>query len=127
MALSQKRSSQMTCALMALQPAISGSPDAMNVVAGATIEQRISQPDEERGRCKGSRASDPRKDFSQYMQPHKILSTSNAISFQRARTEPSEHRPCRHGAMPSLRSDFSRRGEILRASPVNVTTPSAVV
>jgi hypothetical protein len=29
---------------------------------------RISRPDEGRGRCKGSRAWDPRKAFSQYMQ-----------------------------------------------------------
>ena len=66
--MSRTRSLQMTCALMALQPAISGSQDAMNAVDGATIEQRIriSQPDEGRGRCKGSRASDRRKDFSRY-------------------------------------------------------------
>src|SRR5271169_4486659 len=103
MALSQTNSSQMTCALMGLQPATLGSQDAMNAVDGATIEQRIriNQPDGGRGRCRGSRASDPHKDFSQYMQPHKILSTSNAISFQRARTEPSGPRPCKHGAMPS--------------------------
>jgi hypothetical protein len=43
----------------------------MNAVDGATIERRIriSQPDEGRGRYKGSKAWDPRKDFSQCMQP----------------------------------------------------------
>ena len=57
------------------------SQNAMNAVDGATIERRIriSQPDEGRGRCKGSRAWDPRKDFSQCMQQHKILSTSSVI------------------------------------------------
>src|SRR5271155_1918346 len=104
MALSQTRSLQMTCALMALQPAISGSQDAMNAVDGATIEQRIriSQPDEGRGRCKSSRVLDRHKYFSRYMQQHKILSTSNAISSQQERTEPSEHRPCRRGVKSSL-------------------------
>src|SRR5450759_2928736 len=70
MALSQISSSQMTCALMGLQPVISESQTAMNAVDGATTERRIriSQPDEGRGRCNGSRAWDPRKDFSQCMQ-----------------------------------------------------------
>src|SRR5674536_226583 len=74
MALSQTSSSRMTCALMGLQPVSLGSQDAMNAVDGATIERRIriSRPDEGRGRCKGSRAWDPRKDFSQCMQQHKI-------------------------------------------------------
>src|SRR5674536_139771 len=58
------------------------SQNAMNAVDGATIERRIriSRPDEGRGRCKGSRAWDPRKDFSQCMQQHKIclLYTSDA-------------------------------------------------
>jgi hypothetical protein len=60
-----------------LQPAILGSQDAMNAVAGATIEQRIriSQPDEGRARCKGSRASDPRKDS--------LSTRCNAKYFQR--------------------------------------------
>jgi hypothetical protein len=51
-----------------------------SVADGATIEQRIriSQPDEWRGRYKGSRAWDPRKDFSQ-PQPPITRSTSNAI------------------------------------------------
>ena len=65
------------------------SLNAMNAVDGATIERRIriSQPDEGRGRCKGLRAWDPRRDFSQCMQQHKILSTSNAILPQQERTE----------------------------------------
>src|SRR5271155_894837 len=105
MAFPQTLSSQMTCALMELQPAILGLQDAMNAVDGATIEQRIriSQPDEGRGRCKDSRASDRHKDFSQYMQQHKIRSTSNAISSQQEHTEPSEHRPYRRGVKSSLR------------------------
>jgi hypothetical protein len=39
------------------QPVILESRDAMNAVDGATIEPRIRvcQPDEGRGRCKGSR------------------------------------------------------------------------
>ena len=68
--------------------------DVLNAVDGATIELRIriSRPDEGRGRCKGLRAWDPRKDFSQYMQQPTTLSTSSAIS---ART----HRAFRASAM----------------------------
>ena len=53
------------------QPVILESQNATSVADGATIERRIriSQPDEGRGRCKGSRAWDPRKDFSQPTQP----------------------------------------------------------
>src|SRR6478672_3182429 len=47
------------------------SQNVTSVADGATIERRIriSQPGERRGRCKGSRAWDPRKDFSQPTQP----------------------------------------------------------
>jgi hypothetical protein len=71
----------MTCALMGLQPVILESQNAMNAVDGATIERRIriNRPDDESARCKGSRAWDPRKDFSQCMQQHKIPSTSSVI------------------------------------------------
>src|ERR1700730_7332761 len=89
---------------MLLQPVILGSQNAMSAVDGATIELRIriSRPDEGRGRCKGSRAWDPRKDFSQCMRQPIILSTSSAISPQQERTEPSAHRPCIHGTKSSL-------------------------
>ncbi len=77
-----------------LQPVSLDLPNAMSVVDGATIERRIriSRPDEGRGRCKGSRAWDSRKDFSQSTQPHITPSTSSAISPQQERTEPSGHR-----------------------------------
>ena len=63
---------------------------------GATIERRIriNRPDEGKRRCKGSRVSGRRKDFSQCMQQPTTLSTSSAISPQQERTEPSGHRPC---------------------------------
>jgi opacity protein-like surface antigen len=63
------------------QPVILESQNATSVADGATIERRIriSQPDEGRGRCKGSRAWDPRKDFSQPTQPPITPSTSNAV------------------------------------------------
>ena len=91
----------MTCALMEPQPVILDSQNAMSAVDCATIERRIriNRPDEGRGRCKVSRAWDPRKDFSRCKQQHKIPSTSNAISPQQERTEPSGHRPCRHGQL----------------------------
>jgi hypothetical protein len=56
---------------MELQPVILESQNDMNTADGATIERRIriNRPDEGRGRCKGSRASGRRKDFSQCMQP----------------------------------------------------------
>src|SRR6202049_4127649 len=61
------------------QPVILESQKATSVANGATIERRIriSQADEGRGRCKGSRAWDPRKDFSQPTQPPITPSTSN--------------------------------------------------
>src|ERR1700731_770096 len=108
---------------MLLQPVILGSQNAMSAVDGATIELRIriSRPDEGRGRCKGSRAWDPRKDFSQCMRQPIILSTSSAISPQQERTEPSGHRPCIHGTKSSLRREPNGPGDLLRALFGNVT------
>ena len=65
--------------LMLPQPVILKSQDVMNAVDGATIEPRIriNRPDDENARCKGSRAWDPRKDFSQCMQQPTTLSTFN--------------------------------------------------
>src|SRR5271169_6730976 len=115
----------MTCALMEPQPVILDSQNAMNAVDGATIERRIriNRPDEGRGRCKGSRAWDPRNDFSQCMQQHKILSTSSAISPQQERTEPSGNRPCRRGVKSSLPREPDVPGDLLRAIFSNVTEP----
>src|SRR5208282_6259762 len=127
MALSQTSSSRMTCALMGLQPVSLELQNAMSAVDGATIERRIriSRPDEGRGRCKGSRAWDPRKDFSQPTQPPTTLSTSNAISPQQQRTEPSAHRPCRRGVKSSLRREPDVPGDLLRARFGNVTEPAS--
>jgi len=58
--------------------------------------------------------------FSQCMQQHKILSTSNAISPWQERTEPSGHRPCRHGVKSSLRRKSDVPGDLLRALSDNV-------
>src|ERR1700720_3807274 len=127
MALSPTSSSRMTCALMGLQPVILESQTAMNAVDGATIERRIriNRPDEGKGRCKGSRAWDPRKDFSQCMQQPTTFSTSSAILPQQERTEPSGHRPCRHGTKSSLRREPDVPGELLCALFGNVTEPDS--
>ena len=111
---------------MLLQPVILGSQNAMSAVDGATIELRIriSRPDEGRGRCKGSRAWDPRKDFSQCMQRPRTPSTFSAISPQQERTEPSGHRPCIHGTKSSLRREPNGPGDLLRALFGNVTEPN---
>jgi len=115
----------MTSDLMGLQPVHLESQDATNAVDGATIERRIriSQLDEGSARCKVSKAWDPRKDSSQCMQQHKIPSTSSAISPQQERTEPSGHRPCRHGVKSSLRREPDVPGDLLRAIFGNVTEP----
>jgi hypothetical protein len=75
---------------MKLQSVILESQNAMNAVDGAIIEPRIrvNRPDEGSARCKGLRAWDPHKNFSQRMQPT-TLSMSSAISLQQERTEPS--------------------------------------
>ena len=116
--------------LMELQRVILESLNAMKAVDGATIERRIriNRPDEGRGRCKGSRAWDPRKEFSRCKQQHKIPSTSNAISPPQERTEPSGHRPCRHGVNSSLRREPEPDvpGDLLRAIFGNVTEPFSV-
>src|ERR1700730_4853778 len=106
-----------------LQPGILKSQNAMNAVDGATTEPRIrvNRPDDESARCKGSRARDPR--ISQCMQQHKIPSTLSAISSQQERTEPSGHRPCRHGTKSSLRREPDAPGDLLRAIFGNVTKP----
>src|SRR5208337_4564972 len=110
---------------MGLQRMTLESQNAMNAVDGATIERRIriSRPDEGRGRCKGSRAWDPRKDFSKCMQQHKILSTSNVILPRQERAEPSGRRPCRHGVKSSLLREPEVPGDLLRALFGNVTEP----
>ncbi len=101
-----------------------GSQNAMSAADGATIEPRIriSQPDDENARCKGSRAWDPRKDFSQCMQQPTTLSTSNAISPQQ------ERRAFRASAMNMWRGAFAvaenmRDAGLSRSSFDNVTTP----
>jgi hypothetical protein len=74
---------------MLLQPVILGSQNATSAVNGATTEPRIriNRPDDENARCKGSRAWDPRKGFSQCMQQSTTPSTSNATSSQAERTD----------------------------------------
>src|ERR1700736_4414992 len=108
------------------QSVILESQNATSVAERATIERRIriSQPDEGRGRCKGSRAWDPRKDFSQCMQRPRTPSTSSAISPQQERTEPSGHRPCIHGTKSSLRREPNGPEDLLRALFGNVTEPN---
>ena len=125
MALSPTSWSQMTSDLMLLQPVILESRNATSAVDGATIERRIriNRPDDENTKCKVSRAWDPRKDFSQCMQQHKIPSTSNAISPQQERTGPSGHRPCRRGVKSSLRREPDVPGDLFRGLFGNVTEP----
>ena len=57
----------------------------------------------------------------------KILSTSSAILPQQERTEPSGHRPCRHGVKSSLRREPDVPGDLLRAIFGNVTEPFEVL
>ena len=110
-------------ALMGLQPVILASQNAMSAVDGATIERRIpiNRPDEGRGRCRGSRAWDPRKDFSLFMPQPTTLSTSNVISPQQERTEPSGRRPCRRGVKSWPWREPDLPGDLLRALIGNVT------
>jgi len=63
------------------------------------------QPTRRRERKMRSKAWDPRKDFSQRMQPHITPSTSNVISRQQEHTEPSGRRPCGRGVKSSPRRD----------------------
>ena len=86
-------------------------------------ENSHQPPDEGRGRCKGSRAWDPRKDFSLFMPQPTTLSTSSVISPQQEHTEPSEHRPCRRSVKSSLRREPNVPAGLLRAILGNVTTP----
>src|SRR2546421_11644066 len=105
------------------QPVISGSRTAMRLVAGTTTEPRIriNRPDDENTRCRVLRVQVQPKDSSQPTQPHTTLSTSNAISPQEKRTEPSGHRRCRHGAKSSPRRESNLPAELLRAQFGNVT------
>jgi len=81
-ALTLMRKLQKKYGFVRLLPANLESQNTMKAVDGAASERRIHI------RCKGSRAWDPRKNSSQCMQQHKILSTSNAISRRQERTEP---------------------------------------
>src|ERR1700732_808608 len=114
---------------MELLPAILESQNAMNAADGATTVRRtrINRPDEGRGRCKGSRASDRRKDFSQCMQQSATPSTSNVILHRQERTEPFGPRRCRHGTKSSLRCEPDVPAELLRVLFGNVTKPIRVL
>ena len=108
-----------------LENVISGSRSATSVVDGATTERRIriSQPDEGRGRCKGSRARAQPRDFSQPTQPPIIPSTSNAISFQPEHTEPFVRRLWKCGVRQSRSLENVRDAEFSRSFFDNVTAP----
>src|SRR3984893_15320029 len=79
---------------MGLQPVTLESQSVMNAVDRATIERRIriSQPDEGRGRCKGSRAWVPRI-LSVHAAAH------NTFNVQRHLTSARTHRAFRVSAM----------------------------
>jgi hypothetical protein len=110
---------------MELQPVTLELQNAMNVVDGATIVQRIriNLPDEGNARCKSSRALDPRKDFSQCIPLPTTHSTSNVISPRQERTEPSGPRLCRSGVKLSLRREPDVPSDLLRALSGNMTEP----
>src|ERR1700731_4454681 len=110
---------------MELQPVILESQNATGAADGATTERRtrINRPDEGRGRCKGSRASGRRKDFSQCMQQSTTPSTSNVILHRQERTEPFGPQRCRHGTKSSPRRELDVPAELLRALFGNVTKP----
>src|SRR2546429_246403 len=98
----------------------------MRLVAGTTTEPRIriNRPDDENVRCRVLRVQVQPKDFSQPTQPHTTLSTSNAISSQEKRTEPSGLRRCRRGAKSSLRRERDVPADSLRcdrATNLNLT------
>jgi transposase-like protein len=102
-----------------------GISDHRNAGDGATIGRRIriSQPDEGRGKCRVSRAWDPRKDFSQRMPPPTARSTSNAVSFRQEHAGLFERRPQTRDTWPPLLRDHSRQTDHSRASSDKVTTP----
>jgi putative transposase len=99
---------QMTSNLMGLQPVILGSQNAISAVDGATIERRIriSQPDEGRGRCKGSRAWDPRKGF---LSMHEA--THNTFNVQRHLTSAGTHRAFPASAVQTWREIVAAGGD----------------
>ena len=105
---------------------ILGLRGAMTAVDGATTGRRIriSRRGDENAGCRGSRAPDRRKDFSQPTPPSRIPSTSSATSPQRERTGHSGPRRCRRGAKPLLRPDALRARKLLRTQFGNVTTPA---
>ena len=65
-----------------------------------------------------------RRNRRECMQQPIILSTSSAISPQQERTEPTGHRPCRHGVKSSLLREPDVPGDLLRAIFGNVTEPA---
>jgi hypothetical protein len=81
----------------------------MNAADGATTERRIriNRPDEGRGRCKGSRASGRRKDFSQCMQQSTTPSTSNVIIILALLSSPIEAAGSRQPPIPQPRPSLA--------------------
>jgi hypothetical protein len=76
---------------------------------GETTGRRIhiNRPTDESEKCKVSKVSGQHRGFSLFTQRPTTPFTFNAISLRQTRTEPSEARPCRHGAKSSPRRDFS--------------------
>ena len=87
---------------------------------------RINRPDDENARCKVSRTSGQRRDFSPFMQPPTTPSTFNAISFQQGRTEHFEPQPWTRGARQLPQHEQDRQRDRSRLSFDNVTMPSLV-
>jgi hypothetical protein len=105
-----------------------GISDHRSAGDGATIGRRIriSLPDKGKGKCRVSRAWDPRKDFSQRMPPPTTRLTFNAISFRQEHAGLFEPRPQTRDARPPplLLRDHSRQTDHSRASSDNVTMPN---
>ena len=82
------------------------------------------QPTRRRERkMQGFKSAGSAQSFSQRMRQPKTPSTSNAISHQQERTEPSGRRRCRHGTKPLQRPEADVPAELLRALFTNVTKP----
>jgi len=96
------------------------------------------EPRHERGRWKNNRAENSHqptrrrerkmqrfkpRNFFPLTPPSTTPSTSNAISPPQERTEPSGHRPFRHGAKSSPRRDYASDSDDATPDLRNLTTP----
>jgi hypothetical protein len=135
--VARRSSMKKACAAVARRPGVNLPTPSMPLSRGRSlIAFRLSkvqaenshQPTRRREhKMQGFKSPGSAQEFSQRTQPLTTLSTSNVISPQQERTEPSGPRRSRRGTKSSLRRELNMPADLLRALFGNVTVPCAII